>query len=82
MFAFLMSAESNQSTSLTATFHKYEDEKCHAYEALVWKMERISFTPLVFSSSRAMGKAAMVVCCHLANLLSNKWNSSYFLSMG
>ena len=31
---------------------------------------------------RVMGKAAMVAYCRLANLLSNKWNSSYSLTMG
>ena len=48
----------------------------------MWKVERGNFTPLVFSSSRGMGKAAMVVYCHLANLLSDKWNSPYYLTMG
>ena len=34
-------------------------------------MERGSFTPIVFSSSGGMGKAATVMYRHLANLLSD-----------
>ena len=75
-------AESNQSTSLAATFRKHEGEKCHAYKERVREVERGSFTPLVFSSSGGMGKATMVVYRRLANLLSDKWNSSYSLTMG
>ena len=80
---FNVFAESNQSTSLTATFRKHEGEKRRAYEERVWEVEKGSFTPLVFSSSGGMGKTAMVVLYHrLANLLSDKWNSSYSLTMG
>ena len=69
---FNVFAESNQSTSPAATCHKHEGKKCHAYEERVQDVKRGSFTPLVFSSSRGMGKAAMVVYRCLANLLSNK----------
>ena len=75
-------AESNQSTSLAATFRKHEGEKRHAYEERVREVERGSFTPLVFSSLGGMGKAATVMYRRLANLLSVKWNSSYSLIMG
>ena len=69
---FNVFAESNQSTSLAATFRKHEGEKRRAYEERVREVERGSFTPLVFSSSGGMGKAAMVVYHRLANLLSDK----------
>ena len=46
------------------------------------EVERGSFTPLVFSSLGGMGKAATVMYRRLANLLSDKWNSSYSLIMG
>ena len=46
------------------------------------EVERDNFTPLVFSSSRGMGKVPMAVYRRLVNLLSNKWNSSYSLTMG
>ena len=75
-------AESNQSTSLAATFRKHEGEKRRAYEERVREVERGSFTPLVFSSLGGMGKAATVMYRRLANLLSVKWNSSYSLIMG
>ena len=75
-------AESNQSTSLAATFRKHEGEKRRAYEERVREVERGSFTPLVFSSLGGMGKAATVMYRRLANLLSDKWNSSYSLIMG
>ena len=48
----------------------------------VREVERGSFTPLVLSSSGGMGKAAIVMYCRLANLLSDKWNSLYSLIMG
>ena len=46
------------------------------------EVERGSFIPLVFSSLGGMGKAATVMYCRLANLLSDKWNSPYSLIMG
>ena len=46
------------------------------------EVERGSFTPLVFSSLGGMGKAATVMYCRLANLLSDKWNFPYSLIMG
>ena len=48
----------------------------------MWEVERGSFTPLVFSSLGGMGKAATVIYRHLANCLSDKWNSPYSLIMG
>ena len=75
-------ADSNQSSSLAATFRKHEGVKRRAYEERVREVERGSFTPLVFSSSGGMGKAATVMYCRLANLLSDRWNSPYSLIMG
>ena len=75
-------AESNQSTSLVATFRRHKGEKHRAYEERVQEVERGSLTPLVFSSLGGMGKAATVMYHRLANLLSDKWNSPYSLIMG
>ena len=50
-------------------------EKRRAYEERIQEVERGSFTPLVFSSSGGMGKAATVTYKRLASLLSDKWNS-------
>ena len=57
---FNVFVESNWSTSLADTFRKHEGEKHRAYKEHVQEVERGSFTPLVFSSSGGMGKAAMV----------------------
>ena len=46
------------------------------------EVEKGSFTPLVFSSSDEMGKAATVTYKRLASLLSDKLNSPYSLTMG
>ena len=75
-------AESNLSSSPAATFQRHEGEKRRAYKKHVQEVERGSFTPLVFSSSVGMGKAATVTYRRLTSLLSDKWNSSYFVTMG
>ena len=54
----------------------------HAYEERIREVEHGSFTPLVFSSSSGMGKAATTTYKHLAQLLSEKWSSPYSLVMG
>jgi len=51
-------AASNQSGSLAAIFRRHEAEKHRAYEERVREVEQGNFTPLIFSSSGGMGKAA------------------------
>ena len=75
-------AESNLSSCPAATFRRHEGEKRRAYKERIREVERGSFTPVVFSSSGGMGKAATVTYRRLASLLSNKWNSSYSVIMG
>ena len=75
-------AESNLSSCPAATFRRHEGEKRRVYEERIREVERISFTPIVFSSSGGMGKAATVTYRRLASLFSNIWNSSYSLIMG
>ena len=75
-------AESNQPPCPAATFRRHENDKRRAYEERVREVERGSFTPLLFSSSGSMGKAATVTYRHLASLLSDKWNSPYSVIMG
>jgi len=48
---FNVFAKSNQSSSPTAIFRRYKDEKHRAYEEHIREVERGNFTPLVFSSS-------------------------------
>ena len=64
-------AESNQSPCLAATFRRHEGDKRQAYEECIWEVEQGNFTPLVFSSSGGMGKAASVTYKCLASLLRN-----------
>jgi len=57
-------------------------EKRRAYEERVREVEHGSFTPLVFSRSGGMGRAANTTYKHLAHLLSKKWSSPYSVVMG
>jgi len=41
-------APSNRSTTLSAAYHKNEQEKCRVYEERVCEVEHGCFTPLVF----------------------------------
>ena len=75
-------AESNRSSCAAATFWRHEGDKRQAYEERVCEVEWGSFTPLVFSSSGGMGKAATVTYQRLASFLSDKWNSPYSVIMG
>ena len=68
-------AASNRSTTLATTFRRHEAEKHRAYEERIREVEHGSFTPLVFSSSGGMGKAATTTYKHLAQLPSEKWSS-------
>ena len=75
-------AESSLSSTPAATFQRREGEKRKTYEEHMRKVERGSFTPLVFSSSRGMGKAAIITYQRLTSLLSDKWKSSFSVIMG
>ena len=72
-------------TSLLVQQQLLEDtwaKKHRAYEERIPEVERGSFTPLVFSSSGGMGKAATVTYRHLASLLSNKMEFLLFHDYG
>ena len=75
-------ATSNRSSMLSTAFRKHELEKRRAYEERIREVEHGSFTPLVFSTSGGMGRAATTTYKHLARLLSEKWNSPYSVVMG
>jgi len=72
---------SNRSTILVAAFHRHEAEKRRAYEERIREVEHGSFTPLVFSSSGRMKKAATTTYKHLTHLLSEKWSSPHSVVM-
>ena len=75
-------AASNRSSTLSTAFRKHELEKRRAYEERIREVEHGSFTPLAFSTSGGMGRAATTTYKHLARLLSDKWNSPYSVVMG
>jgi len=75
-------APSNRSTTLSAAYRKHEQEKRRAYEERVREVEHGCFTPLVFSTSGGMGKAATIVYNRFANLLSILCNIPYPTLMG
>ena len=51
-------AASNHSSTLSTAFRKHELEKRRAYEERIREVEHVSFTPLVFSTSGGMRRAA------------------------
>ena len=63
-------------------YRRHENKKHQVYEQRVRKIENGSFTPLVFSTSGDMGKAAKITCKRLAYLLSIKREQPYSLVMG
>ena len=60
----------------------HEGEKRRAYEQRVCEVEFGSFTPLVFSTSGGMGRAATVAYKRLASLLAGKHDQPYNVVMG
>ena len=75
-------ALSCRSTQMDACYRRHEREKCRAYEQRVREVERGSFTPLVFSTSGGMGRAATVTYKWLASLLSTKHEQPHSVVMG
>ena len=51
-------AHSNLQTPLDAIYRRHELDKIRQYEQRVREVEHSSFTPLIFSSFRGMGKVA------------------------
>ena len=72
---------STNSSSIEAVYKRHEAEKRQAYGQRVDVVEHSSFTPLVFSTSGGMGKAATVFYRRLADLLAEKHNTPYSTTM-
>ena len=68
-------------SSIEAAYKRHEAEKRRAYRQRVEDVEHSSFTPLVFSTSGGMGKAATVFYRRLADLLAEKHNAPYSSTM-
>ena len=67
---------------MTACYRRHEGEKRRAYEHRVREIEQGSFTPLVFSTSGGMGRAATIAYKRLATLIAEKREQPYSDVMG
>ena len=72
VWVFNLCVLSYQSTQSAACYRCHEGEKQQEYELYVCEVEQGSFTPLVFSASGGMGRAATNAYKRLASLLSMK----------
>ena len=72
----------NHGPSLSSTYAHHEKKKRRNYQQRVLEIERASFTPLVFSASGGMAKAAQVCYKRLAGLLAEKRKEPYSKIMG
>ena len=75
-------AKSNQKFTLASCFSHYEKSKKRAYEQRIVEVEHGSFTPLVFSTTRGMGRLASIFYSRLALLLAEKRHQPYATTMG
>lgn len=82
VWVFNPKATTNRGPSLSSTYARHEKEKRRNYQQRVLEIERASFTPLVFSASGGMAKAAQVCYKRLAGLLAEKRKEPYSQIMG
>eukprot|EP00731_Ephydatia_muelleri_P019440 Em0012g265a len=76
---FHPNASSYVSKPLSALFRTHEQAKKREYEQRIHDVEHGVFTPLVFSTSGAMGREATTFYKRLADLLSDKQDKAYSL---
>ena len=74
-------ARSNRQVFLPSVYRRHEQEKKRQYEQRVREVENATFTPLVFSTTGGMGRAATTFYRRLASLLSEKRGTSYSKTM-
>ena len=75
-------AQANHNATLASTSVRHEREKRRSYQQRVIEVERATFTPLVFSASGGMAKAAQVCFKRLAGLVAEKRKEPYSRIMG
>ena len=75
-------ALSNRTTSLHQMYRKHEMEKKNAYLERVLKVEKGTFTPLVFSTTGGMGVEATRFYKHLAEKIARKTGQRYSDTIG
>ena len=70
-------AKSNKCPTIDNSFEKHENEKKLTYNRRILQVEKATFTPLVFSTSGAMGKEAEKFTKRVATLMSYKKGNLY-----
>ena len=63
-------------------FSQLEQSKRRAYEERIRDVEHGTFTPLIFSATGGLGRAATVTYRRLASQLADKWMEPYGIVMG
>ena len=74
-------AQSNRCTQLASVYRRHEQAKKHLYEERIRKVERGSFTPLVFSTTGGASRLTSTFLRHLASLLAEKHDKPYSATM-
>ena len=74
---FNPSAQSNCHGPLASVYKRHEQEKKKQYEQCILEVEHATFTPLVMSTTGAMGKAATTFYKRLASMISDKRDVPY-----
>ena len=67
----------SNSGPIETVFQKHEQEKNTVYNDRVVQVEKSTFTPLIFSTSGAMGKEATKLHKRLVSLISHKRGTPY-----
>ena len=75
-------APSNRKSSLQTCYRNHENVKKRSYEQRIREVEHGTFSPLVFSSTGGMGRAAITTYKRLATLISAKRDEHYSSIMG
>jgi hypothetical protein len=78
---FNPSAPSYRNTPVASCYNQHERIKKRAYEQRINEVEHGSFTPLIFSTSGGMGKAASIFYRRLASLIAEKRQQPYSLTI-
>ena len=75
-------APSNQRSSLPQCYRNHENIKKRAYDQRIREVEHGTFSPLVFSCTGGMGRAAATTYKRLASLIAAKRDEPYSMTMG
>lgn len=67
---------------LQSAYHKHKQEKNQQYDERICELDRVSFSPLIFSMSGGSGQAANSFYKQLATLVSHKKSQPYDVTMG